>query len=109
VIRDVTLCKRQQRVIKPTRKNWASDRKLMMLEERQRRQIAQALHDSGGAIAGFLEARANLLRQRGPEEVRAGFRRSASSLTMRSTYADLTFELSPSTCIRWVSKRHSRS
>jgi PAS domain S-box-containing protein len=71
VIQDVTVCKRQQRVIEADKEQLGSlTEELMMIEERQRRQIAQALHDSVGQSLAFSKRELNLLRQRGPEEVR---------------------------------------
>jgi PAS domain S-box-containing protein len=99
VIQDVTLCKRQQRVIEANKEQLDSlTEELMMIEERQRRQIAQALHDSVGQSLAFSKRELNLLRQRGPQEVRGRLEEVCTQLddAIRRT-RDLTFELSPST------------
>ncbi len=71
---------------------------LMMVEERQRRQIAQALHDTVGQSLAFSKRELNLLRQQGPPEVRERLQEVCQQLdeAIKQT-RDLTFELSPST------------
>ncbi|MCL5283022.1 MAG: PAS domain S-box protein [Planctomycetes bacterium] len=99
VIQDVTLCKRQQRVIEADKEQLGSlTEELLMIEERQRRQIAQALHDSVGQSLAFSKRELNLLRQRGPEEVRGRLQEVCAQLDDAIKHTrDLTFELSPST------------
>ncbi len=99
VIRDVTLCKRQQRVIEADKEQLGSlTEELLMIEERQRRQIAQALHDSVGQSLAFSKRELNLLRRRGPEEVRGTLQEVCEQLDDAIKHTrDLTFELSPST------------
>jgi len=99
VIQDVTLCKRQERVIEADKEQLGSlTEELMMIEERQRRQIAQALHDSVGQSLAFSKRELNLLRQRGPEEVRGRLQEVCEQLDDAIKHTrDLTFELSPST------------
>ncbi len=99
VIRDVTLCRRQQRTIEADKEQLGSlTEELMMTEERQRRQIAQALHDSVGQSLAFSKRELNLLRQRGPEEVRRTLQEVCEQLDDAIKHTrDLTFELSPST------------
>jgi len=71
---------------------------LMTVEDRQRRQIAQALHDTVGQSLAFSKRELALLRQRGPEEVRERLQEVCQQLdeAIKQT-RDLTFELSPST------------
>jgi PAS domain S-box-containing protein len=99
VIQDITLRKRQQRVIEADKEQLGSlTEELMMIEERQRRQIAQALHDSVGQSLAFSKRELNLLRQRGPEEVRGRLQEVCEQLDDAIKHTrDLTFELSPST------------
>ncbi len=90
---------RQQRIIEADKEHLGSlTEELMMTEERQRRQIAQALHDSVGQSLAFAKRELRLLRQRGPEEVRGTLDEVCRQLedAIRQT-RDLTFELSPST------------
>ncbi len=99
VIQDVTLCRRQQRVIEADKEQLGSlTEELLMIEERQRRQIAQALHDSVGQSLAFSKRELNLLRQRGPEEVRGRLQEVCAQLDDAIKHPrDLTVELSPST------------
>lgn len=71
---------------------------LMRVEERQRREIAQALHDSVGQSLAFSRRELNLLRQRGPAEIRGTLEEVCGQIedAIKRT-RDLTFELSPST------------
>jgi PAS domain S-box-containing protein len=96
---DITLCKRQQQVIEADKEQLGSlTEELMMVEERQRRQIAQALHDSVGQSLAFSKRELNLLQQRGPEEVRGRLQDICQQLDDAIKHTrDLTFELSPST------------
>jgi PAS domain S-box-containing protein len=96
---DITLCKRQQRVIEADKEQLDSlTEELVTIEERQRRQIAQALHDSVGQSLAFSKRELNLLRQGGPEEVRGRLEAVCAQLDDAIRYTrDLTFELSPST------------
>jgi PAS domain S-box-containing protein len=99
VLQDVTLRKGQQRVIEADKQQLDSlAEELMMIEERQRRQIAQALHDSVGQSLAFSKRELNLLRQHGPEEVRGILQEVCEQLDDAIKHTrDLTFELSPST------------
>jgi signal transduction histidine kinase len=96
---DITLRKTQEREIQTDRERLESlTEELMMVEERQRRQIAQALHDTVGQSLAFSKRELNLLRQRGPAEVRGTLQEVCQQLedAIKQT-RELTFELSPST------------
>ncbi len=71
---------------------------LMMVEERQRRQIAQALHDTVGQSLAFSKRELAQLRQRSPDDMRERLQEVCQQLdeAIKQT-RDLTFELSPST------------
>jgi signal transduction histidine kinase len=98
-IQDMTVRKRQEREIKEDKEQLGSlTEELMLVEERQRRQIAQALHDSVGQSLAFSKRELNLLRQRGPQEIRGTLQEVCEQLDDAIKHTrDLTFELSPST------------
>lgn len=99
VIEDITLRKRQEREILADRQQLSSlTEELMLIEDRQRRQIATTLHDSIGQSLAFAKRELSVLRQGAP----AGMQDSLSQICGEIDDAikqtrDLTFELSPST------------
>ena len=99
VIQDVTVRRRQEREIKADKEQLdLLTEELMMTEERQRRQIAQALHDTVGQSLAFSKRELNLLRQRAPDDLGGRLQEVCQQLedAIKQT-RDLTFELSPST------------
>jgi len=98
-IQDITLRKRQEREIKADKEQLSSlTEELMLVEDRQRRQIAQALHDSVGQSLAFSKRELNLLRQRASDEMQGRLQEICEQLddAIKQT-RELTFELSPST------------
>jgi PAS domain S-box-containing protein len=96
---DITRRKEAEREIEADRQQLASlTEELMLLEERQRRQIAATLHDSVGQSLIFAKRELGLLQQKVPPEVQEQFRQVCDQIADAIQRArDLTFELSPST------------
>jgi signal transduction histidine kinase len=96
---DITLRKWQEGEIKADKEQLSSlTEELMLVEERQRRQIAQALHDSVGQSLAFCRRELSLLRQRASDETQDRLQEICEQLedAIKQT-RDLTFELSPAT------------
>jgi PAS domain S-box-containing protein len=99
VIQDITERRRQQREIEADKQQLASlTEELMMMEERQRRQIATTLHDSIGQSLIFAKRELGALVQKVGPEAQNSLRQVASQIAdaIKQT-RDLTFELSPAT------------
>jgi PAS domain S-box-containing protein len=99
VIQDITVRRRQQREIEADKQQLASlTEELMMMEERQRRQIATTLHDSIGQSLIFAKRELSVLLQKVGPEAQNSLRQVAGQIAdaIKQT-RDLTFELSPST------------
>jgi len=99
VIEDVTVRKRQEREIEADKEQLASlTEELMLIEERQRRQIAATLHDSIGQSLIFAKRELGVLQQKAPREMQDLLRQICDQIaeSIKQT-RDLTFELSPST------------
>jgi PAS domain S-box-containing protein len=99
VIQDVTVRRRQQREIEADKQQLASlTEELMMMEERQRRQIAATLHDSIGQSLIFAKRELGALLQKVGPEAQNSLRQVADQIAdaIKQT-RDLTFELSPAT------------
>jgi PAS domain S-box-containing protein len=99
VIQDITVRRQQQREIEADKQQLASlTEELMMMEERQRRQIATTLHDSIGQSLIFAKRELSVLLQRVGPEAQNSLRQVADQIAdaIKQT-RDLTFELSPST------------
>jgi PAS domain S-box-containing protein len=98
-IRDITVHKRQQREIEADKQQLALlTEELMIMEERQRRQIATTLHDSIGQSLIFAKRELGALQGKVPPEVQKSLRQVAGQIAdaIKQT-RDLTFELSPAT------------
>jgi PAS domain S-box-containing protein len=76
VLQDVTVCKRQEREIRTDKQQLASlTEELMLVEDRQRRQIAEVLRDFvGGSLTG-IEQELGLLHQDAPAPARDSLQR----------------------------------
>jgi PAS domain S-box-containing protein len=99
VIQDMTVHRRQQREIEADKQQLASlTEELMIMEERQRRQIATTLHDSIGQSLIFAKRELGALLQRVGPEAQNSLRQVAGQIAdaIKRT-RDLTFELSPAT------------
>jgi PAS domain S-box-containing protein len=99
VIQDMTERRRQQREIEADKQQLASlTEELMMMEERQRRQIAATLHDSIGQSLIFAKRELGALLQKVGPEAQNSLRQVAGQIAdaIKQT-RDLTFELSPAT------------
>ena len=99
VIQDITVRRRQEREIRADKEQLdLLTEELMMTEERQRRQIAQALHDTVGQSLAFSKRELNQLRQHASDDVRGRLEEVCQQLddAIKQT-RELTFELSPST------------
>ena len=99
VIQDVTVRKQQEREIQTDRQQLNSlTEELLLIEERQRRQIATALHDSVGQSLAFAKRELALLKGKAPDEMRRSLDRVVEQVSdaIKQT-RDLMLELSPST------------
>ncbi len=99
VIQDITVSKEQQRQIEADRQQLESlTEELLLIEERQRRQIATTLHDSIGQSLVFAKRELSVLLQRAAPETQDSLRQICEQVAdaIKQT-RDLTFELSPST------------
>jgi signal transduction histidine kinase len=99
VIQDITVSKKQQRQIEADRQQLESlAQELLMIEERQRRQIATTLHDSIGQSLVFAKRELSVLLQKATSETQDSLRQICEQVAdaIKQT-RDLTFELSPST------------
>jgi PAS domain S-box-containing protein len=99
VIQDITVSKKQQRQIEADRQQLESlAQELLMIEERQRRQIATTLHDSIGQSLVFAKRELSVLLQKATSERQDSLRQICEQVAdaIKQT-RDLTFELSPST------------
>ncbi|OHB64568.1 MAG: hypothetical protein A2Y76_11105 [Planctomycetes bacterium RBG_13_60_9] len=98
VIQDITVRKWQERKIETDKEQLSSlTEELMLTEERQRRQIAQSLHDTVGQSLAFAKRELSLLRRRAPGEMDRTLEEVCEQIhdAIQQT-RDLTFELSPS-------------
>jgi PAS domain S-box-containing protein len=99
VIQDITVRKQQEREIQTDRQQLSSlTEELLLIEERQRRQIATALHDSVGQSLAFAKRELALLKGKAPDEMRRSLDRVVEQVSdaIKQT-RDLMLELSPST------------
>jgi PAS domain S-box-containing protein len=99
VIQDVTVRRRQQQEIEADKRQLASlTEELMVMEERQRRQMAATLHDSIGQSLIFAKRELGALLPKVGPEVQNSLRQAAGQIAdaIQQT-RDLTFELSPAT------------
>lgn len=99
VIQDITLCKHQEREIRTDKEQLASlTEELMLIEERQRSQIAQALHDSVGKSLMQVEQDLKILRQESPPAMQDSLRQVCERVSRAVEWTgNLAVELSPST------------
>ncbi len=98
-IRDITVAKQQEREIIRNQKQLADlTEELLLTEERERRRIAVALHDSIGQSLAFSKRELGLLRKELPEPLLEKLDRTKEQIdeAVQQTRS-LTFELSPST------------
>jgi len=98
-IQDVTVRKRQEREILENQGKLAElTEELLLTEERERRRIATALHDSIGQSLAFSKRELGLLRKEMPPSLLERLDRTKTQIddAIRQTRS-LTFELSPST------------
>ena len=76
VLQDVTVCRRQEQEIQTDKQQLASlTEELMLIEERQRRQIAEILHDSVGESLTQVEQELDALRRDAPAAMRDSLQR----------------------------------
>lgn len=98
-IQDVTLRKQQEREILENQRQLAElTEELLLTEERERRQIATALHDSVGQSLAFSKRELATLRKDLPAALMAKFDRAKSQIDEAiAETRSLTFDLSPTT------------
>ena len=98
VIQDITLCKRQEREIRTDKEQLASlAEELMLIEESQRRQIAQALHDSVGESLIQIEQDLKALHEESPPAMQDSLRQVCERVSRAVEWTgNLATELSPS-------------
>lgn len=99
VIQDITLCRRQEREIRTDKQQLASlTEELMLIEERQRRQIAQTLQDSVGESLTQVAQELKVLHQECPDAMRDPLGRVCEQVGRALEWTrNLAVELSPST------------
>jgi PAS domain S-box-containing protein len=99
VIQDITVCRRQEREIRTDKQQLASlTEELMLIEERQRRQIAQTLHDSVGESLTQVEQELTALHQESPAAMQDSLRQVCERVSRAVEWTrNLAIELSPST------------
>jgi len=97
VLQDVTVCKRQEREIQTDKQQLASlTEELMLIEERQRRQIAEVLHDSIVESLTRVEQELGILRRDAPAPMRDSLERLREQVCRAVEWTgSLARELSP--------------
>lgn len=99
VIQDTTIRKQQEREIQADKRQLASlTEELMLIEERQRRQIAQSLHDPVGESLTLIRQELDALRRDCPAGMQDPLRQMGERLSQAIEWTrSLSLELSPST------------
>jgi PAS domain S-box-containing protein len=99
VFRDITERKlAQERIISDQKQLRLLTAELLLTEERERHEIATALHDSLGPILAFTKREVGALQKTAPPETAESLKSISANITQAVTQTrDLTFDLSPPT------------